>query len=97
MAWIPPEDWAKRVLIKSLANEGESQSLEIFEEKSNDGGGAAVATRIEEFVRQSRKTSKTKFPDDLPTAAIVLACLKHNSPLPPEIWRLSIFGELAAG
>jgi hypothetical protein len=96
MGWMPPSDWAKKVLTKSLANEGESQSLETFEVELNNGAGEAIASRIKEFVLQSRKASKTKFPDDLPVAAIVLACLKNRSPLPPEIWRIAIFGELAA-
>ena len=94
MGWMPPDDWAKKVLVKSLANEGESQTLETFEVESNNGRGAAIASRIEEFVRQSRKANKIKFPGDLPVAAIILACLKHRSPLPPEIWRIAIFGEL---
>jgi hypothetical protein len=94
MGWKPPDDWAKKVLNKSLANEGESQTLETFEVESNNGAGEAIASRIKEFVLQSRKASKTKFPDDLPVAAIVLACLKNRSPLPPEIWRIAIFGEL---
>jgi len=96
MGWMPPTDWAKKVFTKSLANEGESQTLEMFEVESNNGTGAAIASRIEEFVQQSRKASKTKFPDDLPVAAIVLACLKNRSPLPPEMWRIAIFGELPA-
>ena len=96
MGWMPPGDWAKKVLTKTLANEGESQTLETFEVESNNGAGAAIASRIEEFVQQSRTASKTKFPDDLPVAAIVLACLKNRSPLPPEIWRIAIFGELPA-
>ena len=95
MGWMPPKDWAETVLVKSLADKGESQTLETFDDEPQTNG-ARIAGRIEEFVRQSRNASKTKFPDDLPVAAIVLACLKHGSPLPPEIWRLSIFGQLPA-
>jgi hypothetical protein len=93
MGWMPPDDWAKKVLVKSLAHEGESQTLETFQVESNNGTGAAIASRIEEFVRQSRQAKKIQFPDDLPVAAIVLGCLKHGSPLPPEIWRIAIFAE----
>jgi hypothetical protein len=35
-----------------------------------------------------------KFPEGLPLSVIILACLKHRSPLPPEFWRLSIFGKI---
>ena len=95
MGWGPPEDWGKKVLGKSLADEGESQTLEIFDLPAKPDG-AAIAARLEEFVRQSRTAHKTAFPDGLPISVIVLACLKHRSPLPPEIWRLSIFGPLPA-
>jgi hypothetical protein len=28
-----------------------------------------------------------KYPNGVPFSVIVLACLKHRSPLPPEVWR----------
>ena len=91
MGWLPPEDWGQKVLNKSLADEGESQTVESFSSPlGNDG--SAIAERIEAFVRQSRSTRKTQFPNGLPTSVIVLACLKHRSPLPAEFWRHSIFG-----
>ena len=91
MGWIPPADWAERVLAKSLADEGESQTLEPF---NAPGGtdGASIAARIEEFVRQSRATRPIQLPDWLPDSTLVLACVKHGSPLPPEFWRAPIFG-----
>ncbi len=91
MGWLPPEDWSQKMLNKSLADEGESQTVETFKSPvGNDG--SAIAERIETFVRQSRATRKIKFPNGLPTSVIVLACLKHRSPLPAELWRLCIFG-----
>lgn len=91
MAWMPPHDWVEKVLVQSLADAGESQTLETFE-SALVSGGAVLANRIKSFVDQSRSAKKTKFPDDLPVAAMILGCLKHRSPLPPEIWRLSVFG-----
>ena len=91
MGWLPPEDWSQKMLNKSLADEGESQTVETFKSPvGNDG--SAIAERIETFVRQSCATRKIKFPNGLPTSVIVLACLKHRSPLPAELWRLCIFG-----
>ena len=86
MGWLPPEDWGHKILTKSLVDEGESQTVEPFKSPlGNDG--SAVAARIESFVRQSRTTRKTQFPNGLPPSVIVLACLKHRSPLPAELWR----------
>lgn len=94
VGWIPPGDWGDRVLEKSLADEGESQTLQLFD-AGRDRDGAFVAARLAEYVEQSRRAQKTTFPAGLPVAAIALACLKWRSPLPPEIWRLSVFGQLA--
>jgi hypothetical protein len=91
MGWSPPEDWGQKVLIKSLADEGESQTLELIS-AAPGSDGSVIAERIESFVQQSRSMRKTEFPAALPGSVIVLACLKLRSPLPPEFWRLPIFG-----
>lgn len=94
LGWIPPEDWADKILIKSLADEGECQTLEtIGEQPVADGSG--IAAHLEDFVRQSRAVQQPKFPTDLPVAVVILACLKHRSPIPPELWRISIFGKVS--
>src|SRR5439155_16777814 len=88
-------DWGQKVLTQSLANEGESQTIETFDQKPRVDG-AVIAERLETFIKQSRKARKITFPKNLPMAAIILACLKFRSPLPPEVWRLSIFGPVSA-
>jgi hypothetical protein len=93
MGWSPPEDWPGKVLAKSLADEGESQTLDLFNVPPSADGGA-LADEIEAFVRQSRTLRKTGVPDGLWGSVIVLACLKHRSPLPAEFWRRSIFGPI---
>lgn len=94
LGWVPPEDWADKILIKSLADEGESQTLEtISEQPVADGSG--IAAHLEEFVRQSRLVQQPIFPTDLPVAVVLLACLKLRSPIPPELWRMSIFGNIS--
>ena len=79
--------------MKSLATEGESQTLEIFDVLP-DTDGSDIAERIEAFVRQSRTLRNITIPNELPASVVVLACLKLRSPLPAEFWRLSIFGKL---
>jgi hypothetical protein len=91
MGWSPPEDWGKKALIKSLADEGESQTLELFDPASSSDG-STIAEHVKAFVQQSRASRKIPFPESLPISVIALACLKHRSPLPPEFWRLPIFG-----
>ena len=91
MAWQPPGDWTSKVLLQSLCGEGECQTIETFE-GAFKLGAAALADKLKAFIDQSRSATKTTFPDDLPVGAIILGCIKHGSPLPAEIWRLSVFG-----
>jgi hypothetical protein len=93
MGWSPPEDWEQKVLAISLAYEGDSPTLELFNPDPGSDG-SAIAEHIEAFVQQSRASRKTPFPESLPISVIVLACLKRRSPLPPEFWRLPIFGPI---
>lgn len=92
MGWFPPEDWAKKVFTKCLSDEGESQTVEFFESPSGKDG-SAIAVKLETFIKQSRTTRKTELPEHVPISAVILACLKHRSPLPAEIWRRSIFDD----
>jgi hypothetical protein len=95
MGWSPPEDWGQKVLVKSLADEGESQTVELLN-TSPGSDGSVIAECIETFVQQSRSSRKTQFPAGLPAPVVILACLKLRSPLPPEFWRLPIFGPVKA-
>jgi hypothetical protein len=94
LGWVPPEDWGKKVLVKGLADEGESQSFETLGPDAVQDG-STIARHIENFIRESRSARKTSFPEGLPISVVVLACLKHRSPLPAELWRASIFGAVA--
>jgi hypothetical protein len=91
MGWAPADDWSERVLDQSLVEEGESQTLENIPTST---GIAGIVSHVETFVRQSRTARQFKFPDNLPVSLVILACLKHRSPLPPELWRIPIFGKL---
>ncbi len=94
MLWIPPEDWGERVLTKSLADEGECATIH-FGEFGGDGSmsGSEIVAEISVLVSETRTKRVFKYPRGVPFSVIVLACLKHRSPLPPEMWRRSIFGE----
>jgi hypothetical protein len=94
IGWLPPSDWGERVLSQSLADDGESQTIEPLPPTA-EADGSSIAGKINDFVVQSRAAQAIEFPDGLPPSVIILACLKHGSPLPPEFWRLPIFGKLA--
>jgi len=94
MLWIPPEDWGERVLTKSLSDEGECASIHFG--KLGDEApttGEDVLAEIKAMVSETRTKRVFKYPQGIPFSVIVLACLKHRSPLPPEVWRRSVFGE----
>jgi hypothetical protein len=90
MGWSPPDDWTQKVLVQSLANEGDSQVFESFDLPSG-ANGELIFNRINQFVTQIRSTRKYELPTTIPTSVIVLACLKFRSPLPAELWRRFIF------
>lgn len=92
ICWNPPNDWSQKILKKSLAREGECHCLADIRLRPNEE--INVVTGIYNFVSESRSVQKFEVPQDLPLSVIILACLKHQSPLPPELWRLPIFGEI---
>jgi hypothetical protein len=92
MLWVPPVDWGDRILTKSLADQGECITVSLFSPfPGSEANDAILFERIARFVEQTRAHRPFDLPEHLPASVIVLACLKHCSPLPPELWRLSIF------
>jgi len=92
MLWGPPTDWADRVLLKSLAREGECIMVSLYPRfPEQDTNGPTLFERINRFVLETRANRPFELPGQLPVSVIVLACLKHSSPLPPELWRKLIF------
>ena len=93
MLWHPPMDWGERILSKSLGDEGECITVSLDElSLAAPHDGADLANRVGEFVKESRRQRPFHVPDGFVPSIVVLACLKHQSPLPPELWRLPIFG-----
>jgi hypothetical protein len=92
MCWLPPNDWEDKVLVKSLASEGECVLLDLTgAAPSEPPTGAEIAERLAFTVAETRRKRPFTFRGDLPAAVVFLACLKHRTPLPPEFWRLPIF------
>lgn len=89
MSWQPPADWARQVLA-GYVDDGVIVSRGPFSE-SLEATGAEIHTEMARFVGEMRESST--FPESypLPLGALILASLRHRSPLPPEIWRVSAF------
>ena len=98
MLWIPSLDWGDRVLNKSLSGEGECATVHFgtFGPKS-PMSGTELRSGIQRLVAETRAKRPFKYPDGLPPSVVILGCLKHRSPLPPEIWRQMIFSSHSEG
>ncbi len=90
LGWIPPDDWDVRIL-REPVTDGTAILTHNFEFHSDDQ--RSLAEKIRDFVRQCREKSPPKAFIEVPQAALILACIKHQSPLPPEFWRGIIFPE----
>jgi hypothetical protein len=92
MFWLPPTDWGQRVLVKTLANEGECVTVHFGKFGDPEPStGEEILRSIETVVAKTRSQRQFDFPEHLPLSVVVLACLKHRTPLPPESWRQSVF------
>ncbi len=89
VSWIPPSDWAQGVL-EGDVEDGEAVTIRPFSNDHNVNG-EVVANGLQNLIRQMRAVSG--FPDQLPVpmAALILACIRYQLPLPPELWRRHAF------
>lgn len=90
LGWIPPDDWDERILRESV-RDGTAIMTYNFEFHPQDQ--RSLAEKIQDFVRQSKEQFPPKAFIEVPRAALILACIKHQSPLPPKFWRGIIFPE----
>lgn len=89
ISWVAPADWESKVL-KGYVDDGEAVSLRPLSE-SRDTPGAELYATLDTLVSQMQKVSKVEFKQGIPLTALVLASLRHRSPLPPELWRPAAF------
>jgi hypothetical protein len=91
MGWSPPEPWLEKLLTQTLRVEGVSLNYSL---PDRDRAPSAVKIResLEAFVAQTRIKQPFTYPG-VPVSLVALACIKHQSPLPMELWRSTIFPE----
>ncbi len=88
VGWSPPGNWFERILGESVTD-GTAITLTAFDSDTISKENCVRA--IEDHVTRSRERFPFSLPDDLPKAALVLACIRHRSPLPSEFWRCVVF------
>jgi hypothetical protein len=96
----PAED-VKRALRRAIKLAGlEVDEIRMFKSPPLDGR-IVLATASPDGWRHNTPAIRAKrprsFPEELPRSLVVLACLKHGTPLPPELWRTPIFDLVASG
>lgn len=89
MSWLPPDDWAKQVL-GGYVQDGETVSLGPLSDNP-DATPAEIREELTKLVEAMREARKFQDNERVPLSVLVLASLRHQSPLPPEIWRPGAF------
>lgn len=89
MSWIPPSEWDKKVL-RGPVEDGESVTRGPLSDEV-DAPASELVEVMTHFVGQMRAAAE--FPNEFsaPLSSLILASIRHCSPLPPEIWRASAF------
>jgi hypothetical protein len=90
MGWSPPEPWVEKLLSGSLRAEGVSLTFTLPDYEKAPGADK-IRESLEAFVAETRAKLPFSYPDTLPVSLVALACIKNKSPLPMELWRMSIF------
>lgn len=89
MSWIPPASWANKVL-NGYVDDGETVSLGPLS-GNLEADGTELHLELTKLVSQMRAADDFPISTSVPFAALLLACIRHQSPLPPEVWRTSAF------
>lgn len=90
IGWVPPDDWNNTILKQQVVNGTAiaTNNFELLEQEKRP-----FSERIKSYVELSRNKFPHEIPRNVPASVLILACLKHKSPLPTEFWRELIFLE----
>lgn len=89
LSWSPPTNWAVAVL-NGFANGGITTVSGPFT-NDRDGEAGIIQTSLQSLVVQMRATGISPDPQPVPIAALILASIRHRSPIPAELWRQHAF------
>jgi len=84
MSWAPPPDWQNRIL-EGAVQDGVAIPAEFVPDPSLPDLG--LSAQLAAFAYAARQRFPLNLNDRVPSSVLVLACLKHKSPIPPEFWR----------
>jgi hypothetical protein len=94
VSWAPAEDWGEKVLAQYVGNEGVSLSIHTYYDQDVPDL-ADLPLRIANFVAETRSQYPLRQPEGVPGSICILACVLHNSPLPPEFWRAGVYDDVS--
>jgi len=94
LGWNPPEDWEQRILTESVTG-GISITVNLVTDFEQPDLG--IADQLSSFVERMRVDYPLRFSERIPYSALVLAAIKHESPIPSELWRKLVFGVSSSG
>jgi hypothetical protein len=89
ISWIPPADWAKKIL-SGPVEDGECVTISNLV-NIDQADPATIRDALTHLCSEMRKVTPELEPTPTPVSALILGCLRNNSPIPPEFWRRSIF------
>lgn len=94
-SWAPAAAWESQILAGD-ATGGECFTIMPFHDAANLTS-AALAEKFTEIVKGIRERRPFTFSTYLPNGLAALGCIVHQTPLPPEFWRSSLFPSSSAG
>ena len=89
ISWTPPEDWEQKVF-NGPVTDGICTSMGTLVDPENCEQ-EVIFNEIKKVVSEIRNTDPSPKILFVPIEATILASLKFGSPLPPELWRRTIF------
>jgi hypothetical protein len=89
ISWIPPDDWATKVFAETV-QDGEAVSVHQLSQEP-DATAADLSAALDRIVSEMRKVHTFTAPANIPLSALLLGCLRFESPVPPELWRRNAF------
>jgi hypothetical protein len=93
-SWAPATTWEGQILAGDTTG-GECFTIMPFQDAASLTS-SALAEKFAEIVKGIRERRPFTFSSYLPNGLVALGCMVHQTPLPPEFWRSSLFPSLSS-